>query len=99
MLHARVRGLVHYLIRHEESADIFPHDQTSLSTTMSDELYFPWVPKVDTYCLENLDLYKCYELEHGLITKIFTWGPLTSVTDVRSFLGTAGVGRKRIRGS
>jgi len=30
--------------------------------------------------------------------KILNWGPLTSVTDVHSFLGTAGVGRKWIRG-
>ena len=39
-----------------------------------------------------------WHLEHGLVTKILNWGPLTSVTDVRSFLGTAGVGRKWIRG-
>ena len=39
-----------------------------------------------------------WHLEHGLVTKIFNWGPLTSVTDVRSFLGTAGVGRKWIKG-
>jgi len=39
-----------------------------------------------------------WHLEHGLVSKILKWGPLTSVTDVRSFLGTAGVGRKWIRG-
>ena len=39
-----------------------------------------------------------WHLEHGLVTKILNWGPLTSVTDVRSFLGTAGVGRKWIKG-
>ena len=39
-----------------------------------------------------------WHLEHGLVTKILNWGPLSSVTDVRSFLGTAGVGRKWIRG-
>jgi hypothetical protein len=39
-----------------------------------------------------------WHLEHGLVTKIQNWGPLTSVTDVCSFLGTAGVGRKWIRG-
>ena len=39
-----------------------------------------------------------WHLEHGLVTKILNWGPLTSVTDIRSFLGTAGVGRKWIRG-
>ena len=39
-----------------------------------------------------------WHLEHGLVTKILNWGPLASVTDVRSFLGTAGVGRKWIRG-
>jgi len=39
-----------------------------------------------------------WHLEHGLVTKILNWGPLTSITDVRSFLGTAGVGRKWIRG-
>jgi hypothetical protein len=39
-----------------------------------------------------------WHLEHGLVTKIQNWGPLTSVTDVRSFLGTAGVGRKWIKG-
>ena len=39
-----------------------------------------------------------WHLEHGLVTKILNWGPLTSVTDVRSFLGTAGVGRKWICG-
>jgi len=33
-----------------------------------------------------------WHLEHGLITKILNWGLLTSVTDVRLFLGTAGVG-------
>jgi len=30
-----------------------------------------------------------WHLEHGLVTKILNWGPLTSVTDVRLFLGTA----------
>ena len=39
-----------------------------------------------------------WHLEHGLVSKILKWGPLTSVTDVRSFLGTAGVGRRWIRG-
>ena len=39
-----------------------------------------------------------WHLEHGLVTKISNWGPLTSVTDVRSFLGTAGVGLKWIKG-
>ena len=39
-----------------------------------------------------------WHLEHGLVTKILNWGPLTSVTDVRLFLGTAGVGRKWIKG-
>ena len=39
-----------------------------------------------------------WHLEHGLVTKVLNWGPLTSVTDVRSFLGTASVGRKWIRG-
>jgi len=39
-----------------------------------------------------------WHLEHGLVTKILNWGPLTSVTDVRSFLGMAGVSRKWIRG-
>ena len=32
------------------------------------------------------------------MTKILNWGPLTSVTDVRSFLGRAGVRRKWIKG-
>ena len=39
-----------------------------------------------------------WHLEHGLVTKILNWGPLTSVTDVRSFLGMVGVGRKWIHG-
>jgi len=39
-----------------------------------------------------------WHLEHGLVTKILNWGPLTNITDVRSFLGTAGVGRKWICG-
>ena len=39
-----------------------------------------------------------WHLEHGLVTKILNWGPLTSVTDIQSFLGTAGVGRKWIHG-
>jgi len=39
-----------------------------------------------------------WHLEHGLVTKILNWGPLTSITDVHSFLGTAGVGRKWICG-
>jgi len=39
-----------------------------------------------------------WHLEHGLVTKNLNWGPLTSVTDVRSFLGTAGIGRKWICG-
>ena len=39
-----------------------------------------------------------WHLEHGLVSKILKWGPLTSVTDVRSFLGTAGVGRRWIHG-
>ena len=39
-----------------------------------------------------------WDLEHRLVTKILNWGPLTSVTDVRSFLRTAGVGRKWIKG-
>ena len=32
-----------------------------------------------------------WHLEHGLVTKILNWGPLTSITDVCLFLGTAGV--------
>jgi len=39
-----------------------------------------------------------WHLEHGLVTKILNWGPLTSVTDVWSFLGTVGVGGKWICG-
>ena len=39
-----------------------------------------------------------WHLEHGLVTKNLNWGLLTSVTDVRSFLGTAGVGWKWIKG-
>jgi len=39
-----------------------------------------------------------WHLEHGLVTKVLNWGPLTSVTDVQLFLGMAGVGRKWIRG-
>ena len=39
-----------------------------------------------------------WHLSHGLATKIKNWPTLESVTDVRSFLGTAGVGRKWIRG-
>jgi len=39
-----------------------------------------------------------WHLEHGLVTKILNWGPLTSISDVHSFLGTVGVGRKWIRG-
>ena len=39
-----------------------------------------------------------WHLEHGFVTKILNWGPLMSVTDVHSFLGTAGVGRKWIHG-
>jgi len=32
------------------------------------------------------------------VSKILNWGPLTSITDVRSFLGTAGIGRRWIHG-
>ena len=39
-----------------------------------------------------------WHLEHNLVMKILNWGPLMSVTDVCSFLGMAGVGRKWIRG-
>jgi len=39
-----------------------------------------------------------WHLEHGLVSKILKWGPLTSVTDVRSFLGTAGIGHRWICG-
>jgi len=39
-----------------------------------------------------------WHLEHGLVTKILNWGPLSSVTDVQLFLGTAGIGRKWMRG-
>ena len=39
-----------------------------------------------------------WHLEHGLVTKILNWGLLTSVTDVRLFLGMAGIGRKWIHG-
>lgn len=35
-----------------------------------------------------------WHLDHGIATKITNWPIPTSVTDVRSFLGTAGVGRK-----
>ncbi|GLB42560.1 putative transposition, RNA-mediated [Lyophyllum shimeji] len=38
-----------------------------------------------------------WHLEHGLASKIVKWPRPTSVTDVRSFLGTAGVGRKWIK--
>jgi hypothetical protein len=39
-----------------------------------------------------------WHLAHGIITKITNWPDLQSVSDVRSFLGTAGVGRKWIKG-
>ncbi|RDB15232.1 Retrovirus-related Pol polyprotein from transposon 17.6 [Hypsizygus marmoreus] len=39
-----------------------------------------------------------WHMEHGLISKIMNWPIPRSVTDVRSFLGTAGVGRKWIKG-
>ena len=39
-----------------------------------------------------------WHLEHRLVTKILNWGLLTSVTDVRSFLGMAGVGQKWVKG-
>ncbi|RDB15415.1 hypothetical protein Hypma_004284, partial [Hypsizygus marmoreus] len=42
--------------------------------------------------------YEGWHLAHGLVSKITNWGPLNSVTDVRAFLGTAGVGRKWIKG-
>jgi hypothetical protein len=35
-----------------------------------------------------------WHLSHGIISKILNWPDLESVSDIRSFLGTAGVGRK-----
>jgi hypothetical protein len=39
-----------------------------------------------------------WHLSHGLASKILKWPEPTSVTEVRGFLGTAGVGRKWIKG-
>jgi hypothetical protein len=39
-----------------------------------------------------------WHLGHGLVNKILNWPVPTCVTDVRGFLGTAGVGRKWIKG-
>lgn len=39
-----------------------------------------------------------WHLQHGLVSKILKWPALGSITDVRAFLGTAGVGRKWIKG-
>jgi hypothetical protein len=38
-----------------------------------------------------------WHLEHGLVTKILNWPAPQNLTDVRAFLGTAGVGRKWIK--
>ncbi|KAF7371577.1 Retrovirus-related Pol polyprotein from transposon 17.6 [Mycena venus] len=38
-----------------------------------------------------------WHLSHGIVAKILKWGPLSNVSEVRQFLGTAGVGRKWIR--
>ena len=37
-------------------------------------------------------------LSHGTISKVLKWGKLRNVTDVHSFLETAGVGYKWIKG-
>ena len=39
-----------------------------------------------------------WHFEHGLVTKIINWPYCESVSEVRGFLGTAGVGRKWIKG-
>ena len=38
-----------------------------------------------------------WHLKHGLVTKVLNWGEPCDVSDIRSFLGTAGVGRKWIK--
>lgn len=44
------------------------------------------------HIVRTIVLKEGWHLEHGLVSKNFKWGPLTSVTDVRSFLGTASIG-------
>ncbi|GLB39425.1 putative transposition, RNA-mediated [Lyophyllum shimeji] len=39
-----------------------------------------------------------WHLEHGIVNKVLKWPEPRSVTEVRGFLGTAGVGRKWIKG-
>lgn len=39
-----------------------------------------------------------WHLSHGIVSKVENWPDLESASDVRSFLGTAGVGRKWIKG-
>lgn len=39
-----------------------------------------------------------WHLAHGIISKVLKWPTPESVTEVRGFLGTAGVGRKWIKG-
>ncbi|KAJ3474287.1 hypothetical protein NLI96_g12542 [Meripilus lineatus] len=39
-----------------------------------------------------------WSLAHGLVTKVLNWPYCESLTEVRGFLGTAGVGRKWIKG-
>jgi hypothetical protein len=39
-----------------------------------------------------------WHLSHGIASKILNWPDLESISDVCSFLGTAGIGRKWIKG-
>ena len=38
-----------------------------------------------------------WHLKHGLVMKVLNWGEPSNVSDIRSFLGTAGVGQKWIK--
>ena len=89
-------GIRHYVYEYATTLDRFLMHFIQAGITASGKKLVLATPRL--HIIRTIVSKEGWHLEHGLVTKILNWGPLTSVTDVRLFLGTVSVGRKWICG-
>jgi len=89
-------GIRHYVYEYATTLDRFLMHFIQAGITASGKKLVLATPRL--HIIRTIVSKEGWHLEHGLVTKILNWGPLTSVTDVWSFLGTVSVGRKWICG-
>jgi len=83
-------GIRHFVFEYATNFDHFLMHFIKAGITASGSKLVLTTPHL--HIVRTIVLKDGWHLEHGLVTKILNWRPLTSITDVRSFLGTAGVG-------